>query len=245
MQVEHAFCPHVLLCHLNQESYLSGGEHSLLDEAELSKRLRFLVDTFLDSGTKSDGSEEPKSRLLPTGSEAESVVLKWVSLQIGTLHWHAETGLTMGTFMGLDAWSGADDLQSRTEIEATRLFSLFMDSDSRWLLVRCHRCQKYDIRKSLLDRYVHGWHCAKCRKPSLAIISTCNSRRRRKEKWFGLVMATWPKSEGKRDRIGWVTEQVNKSLASHEKIKRNTITRSVRENPEKFLLIANGKEGQR
>ena len=203
------------------------------------------MDTFLQSGIKSDGSEFPQTRSLPIGSEAENVVLKWVNLQTGTLHWHPEEGFTVGLHMGIDEWSGTDDCQSRTDIEIARLFSLFMESEVRWRIVRCHKCSTYVIPKNLRPSYAYGWHCSLCRKNASATILTRNSRKVRKKKRLELAVAAWTKSEGKRDHIRLVTDEVNESLAWYEKIKQNTISRMVRENPEIFHLKTNSDGGKK
>ena len=222
----------VFLRWLNAQAPKSG----LWDDSRLTDMLRSHVDTFLASGIKTSGAEERLSRSLPMGSEARDVLLKWTENHHGALSWHPEKGFEFDTWMGLDEWSGNEDLGSRTEIEAARQFACFMDSEARWRLVKCKRCQVYVLPKTL-RRKVHekGWHCAQCAHKRSAIDSTSSRRKRDKERIrqaLAKAVEDWQKMAHKPrlNRVLWITEKVNDLLDKYGvKIARNTTTRYLNE----------------
>lgn len=198
------------------------------------------MNTFLASGRKASGAEEPRARSLPIGSEARDVVLKWTELQRGSVIWHPEIGFEVAdTVMGMDEWSGKDDCESRTEIEAARQFACFMDSDARWRLVRCKSCGTYALPKTLRRKvYRQGWHCRNCIHKVYAKIATVRRRKDRREqvdKWASKAVQEWermPRKPRGCDRVPWVTEKVNDQLMGRgfDTIARNTITLFLKAN---------------
>ena len=230
MRLKLVLCEEVFLRWLNAQARRNG----LWDDSLLTRRLRSATNTFLASGMKACGAEEPRARCLPIGSEARDVLLKWTELQRGSVTWHPEKGFEIAdTVMGLDEWSGKDDCGSRTEIEAARQFACFMDSDARWRLVRCKRCGTYALPKALrLKVYKRGWRCRKCVHKASAIVATSKRRKDRREQideCAAQAVQEWkrmPRKPRGYDQVSWVTKKVNDQLIHKglDTIARNTVT---------------------
>ena len=219
--------------------------------------LRTLVDEWIDTGIQADGSEQPGGRRLSDESDVEYVggVLTtkpksrirqmvndyqkrhpmFVQLQ--------DDGGTLPVFAaeGGDE-SITDDEPSMPGREVVRLFIQFFDSPWIFRLMRCARCGTYQLVNAPRQSYVHGWHCAECRKTAAATRCVSKARADGRERKLQACAAAWTKGEPKHaDRRLWVLEQANKQLSFSERIKRNFIARNLAEIQARAERMQNAK----
>lgn len=140
----------------------------------LRQMLRGYMNEWLDSGFKAD-VETPSSRSLPIDGTAYRVVRKFLRENPPTLNMPTNGGV-FGIFtMSSYPTSGIDDICATATREAARLFTEFMDSELRWSLALCRKCDRYYIRKKVNSIYKRGAFCRDHQ-------STDGAQRRTKEK---------------------------------------------------------------
>lgn len=143
--------------------------------------------------------------------------------------------LRIGARGGIDYFLGRGWLGSSAELRAAQIFYWFYRSNWVLLLMRCNRCKAFSMPKTRPRRkYERGWHCDKCRNSAAAQAATDATRARLREQWFALAVDAYRdyRSETRRsthDVSAFITERVNKSLPYSSRIKRNTITRNLKE----------------
>ena len=133
------------------EEYERAGE-------SLRQMLRGYMNEWLDSGFKAD-VETPNSRSLPADGTAYRVVRKFLSENPPILNMPPNGGVFWIFTMSEYPTSGRDDIYATATREAARLFTEFMDSELRWNLAWCRRCDRYYIRKKVLLVYKRGAFC--------------------------------------------------------------------------------------
>lgn len=127
-------------------------------------------------------------------------------------------------------WSG-----SSAELRAAQIFYWFYRSSFVFLLMRCNRCKALTVpRTKPRKRYERGWHCDNCRNSAAALAATASKRGQLRERWFALAIDACVEygSQSRRsthDVCAFITERVNRSLPYSNRIKRNTITRNLKE----------------
>lgn len=136
---------------------------------------------------------------------------------------------------GIDYYLRRAWLGSSAELRAAQIFYTFYRSNFVFLLMRCNRCKALSMpRIKPRKRYERGWHCDKCRNSAAAQAATDAKRNQFREQWFALAVDAYRgyRSKPRRsthDVSAYLTEQVNKRLPYSTRIKRNTITRNLKE----------------
>lgn len=122
-----------------------------------------------------------------------------------------------------------------TESRAALIFYWFYRSNWLFRLMRCNRCKALSLPQTKpRKRYERGWHCDKCRNSAAAQAATAARRTRLREQWLGLAVDAYReyRSSPRRstnDVSVFIAERVNKRLPYNSRIKRNTITRNLKE----------------
>jgi hypothetical protein len=118
---------------------------------------------------------------------------------------------------------------------AAQLFLEFFRSEWLYRIMRCSRCKALAVPdRKPRKRYERGWHCDKCRNSAAAQAATDARRARIREKWFSLAADAYREYVSKprrssHDVSAFLTEHVNKGLPYSSRIKRNWITRNLKE----------------
>lgn len=121
------------------------------------------------------------------------------------------------------------------ESRAALIFYWFYRSSWLFRLMRCNRCKALSLPQTKpRKRYERGWHCDKCRNSAAAQAATAARRTRLREQWLGLAVDAYReyRSSPRRSTNGvsaFIAERVNKRLPYNSRIKRNTITRNLKE----------------
>lgn len=136
---------------------------------------------------------------------------------------------------GVDYFLRQEWLGSVAELRAAQIFYWFYRSSLVFDLMRCNRCKSLSVpRTKPRKKYERGWHCDKCRNGAAAQAATAMKREQFREQWFALAVNAYREYQLKprratHDLSVFVAQQVNRGLPFSARIKRNTITRNLKE----------------
>jgi hypothetical protein len=199
---------------------------------KLQELLTAFLNSWIESGFSPDGSEWPRSRHLMPRSPASVAMQRYLEQTRPTVWLHPKGGYFVDFVLQPgDPYDGRTARMRDDDIErvATAIFiRSFYNSGGVFNVMRCAMCSAYQFVRKPRKSYVRGWHCSVCTEEAPhSKASTKATRATHRKKWLSLAGEAWnswnPKKHG-RDRILWITEQVNRGLAWHEKIKRNSIS---------------------
>jgi hypothetical protein len=141
--------------------------------------------------------------------------------------------VTVGPRGGIQYEPTMRGVDTDPETLAAGMFLYFYSSEWPYRLMRCHHCGVFSVpARKLRSSYVRGWHCNRCSRKVSAMVSVADSRKARRDKWLKLAVdavTRWEETPQKQDRIEWIKNAVNKGLPLMDRIKRNTITRNLKE----------------
>jgi hypothetical protein len=146
--------------------------------AELGARFRGLVDEWLATGRRMDGSERPRSRNLSQTSAACFKVMSYMD------RYPARVALSPdGSELSVDIAEvstlplpGPNPYYDNGE-EAIRLFVGVITSDWRWQLCKCVYCGKYFLHARTRQVYSKGTFCCRQHQSHAAAVSGTKARR--------------------------------------------------------------------
>ena len=136
---------------------------------------------------------------------------------------------------GIDYFLRQESLGSNAELRAAQIFYWFYRSGWVFSLMRCNRCRSLSVPTTKpRKRYERGWHCDKCRNSAAALAATAAKREQFREQWLALAVDAYTEfvSRPRRaahDLSAFITERVNRDLPFSDRIKRNTITRNLKQ----------------